>query len=189
MSCLRSWCLLLAVPAFAAGPEIRDQLRAIENRYNRAQTLTLSFSEIYAGARRPAKTESGTLYLRKPGRMRWEYTDPAGKLFVSDGKNVYLYTPGETYAEKSRLKESDDMRAPLAFLLGKLDFDKEFKGFAATGEGDATWISAEPKSADLAYTKVEFLATGAGDSESRGPEVEAPWVMEDSTAKTAKIVR
>jgi outer membrane lipoprotein carrier protein len=95
--------------------------------------------------------------------MRWEYADPAGKLFVSDGKNVYLYTPGDSHAEKSKLKETDDMRAPLAFLLGKLDFDKEFKSFSTTGEGDAAWIAAEPKSANLAYTKVEFQAGATGE--------------------------
>ncbi len=154
---------LLAVALPAAGPEVRDQLKAIENRYNHAQSLTLSFSESYAGARRPARTEAGTLYLKKPGRMRWDYSDPAGKLFVSDGKDVYLYTPGEPRAEKSALKQTGDMRAPLAFLLGKLDFDREFKTFSSTPDASGTWIAAEPKSQNLAYTKVEFLATALGE--------------------------
>ena len=147
----------------SAGAEMRDQLRAIENRYNRAQSLTLTFSESYAGARRPARTETGTLYLRKPGRMRWEYSEPAGKLFVSDGKSVFLYTPGESRAEKSPLRQTEDMRAPLAFLLGKLDFEREFKTFSPVQDSAGTWIAAEPKSANLAYTKVEFLATAAGE--------------------------
>jgi len=154
---------LLAAARPVAGADVRDQLHAIENRYNKAQSLTLAFSESYAGARRPARTEAGTLYLKKPGRMRWQYSDPSGKLFVSDGKNVYLYTPGEPRAEKSALKESADMRAPLAFLLGKLDFAREFKTFASTQDADGTWIAAEPKSPNLAYTKVEFLATAAGE--------------------------
>ena len=78
---------------------------------------------------RPRKSESGELTLRKPGRMRWDYTAPAGKLFLSDGKQVYLYTPDSNRVERMPLKESDDMRAPLAFLLGKLDFAKEFRDF------------------------------------------------------------
>lgn len=155
--------LLLAASLQAAGADVRDQLHAIENRYNKAQSLTLAFSESYAGARRPARTEAGMLYLKKPGRMRWEYSDPSGKLFVSDGKNVYLYTPGEPRAEKSALKESGDMRAPLAFLLGKLDFEREFKTFTQTPDTDGTWIAAEPKSPNLAYTKVEFLTTPLGE--------------------------
>jgi outer membrane lipoprotein carrier protein len=55
------------------------------------------------------------------------------------------------------------MRAPLAFLLGKLDFAKEFRNFQSRPEGAATWIVAEPKSQNLAYTKVEFLATPGGE--------------------------
>ena len=158
-----AWVLLFAIPGLAATPDARDLLRTIENRYNHAQSLTLSFSETYSGARRPVQSESGTLYLRKPGRMRWEYSDPAGKLFVSDGKNVYLYTPGDSHAERSPLKISGDMRAPLAFLLGKLDFDREFKSFEVTADTAGTWIAAEPKSANLAYTRVEFLTTPAGE--------------------------
>ena len=87
----------------------------------------------------------------------------ASALFLSDGKDVYLYSPGENKAERSKLKESDDMRAPLAFLLGKLDFAKEFRSFEARAEGPDTWIVAEPKSANLVYSKVEFLAAESGE--------------------------
>lgn len=152
--------LLSAIAAVAADPPL---LKSVENRYNHAQSLKLSFSEVYTGTRRPAQTESGTLYLRKPGRMRWEYAAPAGKLFLSDGKAVYLYTPDDNRAEKSKLKESDDMRAPLAFLLGNLDFSKEFQHFQFRPQGADTWITAEPKSQNLAYKQVEFLAASSGE--------------------------
>jgi outer membrane lipoprotein carrier protein len=112
--------------------------------------------------KRPVQSEAGVLYLRKPGRMRWEYSTPAGKVFISDGKDVIVYTPDDKSAQKSKLKESEDMRAPLAFLLGKLDFGKEFKSFESRAEGADTWITAEPKSENLAYSKVEFLATPEG---------------------------
>jgi outer membrane lipoprotein carrier protein len=155
--------LLAALPAAAAPSEGLDGLlKSVENRYNRAQSLKLDFSESYSGTRTPVQNESGVLYLRKPGRMRWQYAAPAGKLFISDGKEVFLYTPGDQRAEKSKLKESEDMRAPLAFLLGKLNFAKEFKDFQARQEGAATWIIALPKSENLAYSKVEFLATPDG---------------------------
>jgi outer membrane lipoprotein carrier protein len=95
--------------------------------------------------------------------MRWDYISPAGKVFISDGKEVVLYTPDDQRAEKSKLKESEDMRAPLAFLLGKLDFKKEFKSFQTRVEGSDNWIAVEPKSENLAYSKVEFLATPEGE--------------------------
>jgi outer membrane lipoprotein carrier protein len=157
------WCVLLALPLFAAPQDTDLLLKNIEARYNRAQSLKLNFSESYAGIKSPVQNDSGVLFLRKPGRMRWEYSSPAGKVFISDGKDVILYTPEDQRAEKSKLKESEDMRAPLAFLLGKLDFRKEFKSFQTRVEAGDNWISAEPKSENLAYSKVEFLATPEGE--------------------------
>ncbi len=156
-------CVFSILPAVAAPTGTDALLKTIEARYNRTQSLKLDFSETYAGMKRPAQKDSGVLYLRKPGRMRWDYTSPAGKLFISDGKDVILYTPQDQSAQKSTLKESEDMRAPLAFLLGKLDFKKEFKSFQTRPEGSDNWIVAEPKSENLAYSKVEFLATPAGE--------------------------
>lgn len=161
LSCVKLSCVLAVLPALAAqGTD--GLLKTIEARYNRTQSLKLDFSESYAGIKRPVQNDSGVLYLRKPGRMRWEYTSPAGKVFISDGKEVVLYTPDDQRAQKSKLKESEDMRAPLAFLLGKLDFKKEFKSFRTHAEGTDNWIAAEPKSENLAYSKVEFLATSEG---------------------------
>jgi outer membrane lipoprotein carrier protein len=156
-------CALLALPAFAVPQDLTNLLKIIESRYNRTQSLKLDFSETYAGTGRPAQIESGVLYLRKPGRMRWEYASPAGKVFLSDGKEVIQYTPADPQAIRSKLKESEDMRAPLAFLLGKLDFAKEFKSFQTNVDSSGTWIVAEPKSENLAYSKVEFLAGADGE--------------------------
>jgi outer membrane lipoprotein carrier protein len=161
---MRLVCLAILIsPAFAAAQTNLEQLlKTVENRYNRVQSLQLDFSETYAGYHRPVQNESGVLYLRKPGRMRWEYATPLGKVFLSDGKNVFLYTPDDRRAEKSSLKQSEDERAPLAFLLGKLDFNKEFKSFRTRPEGASVWITATPKSDSIAYTEVEFLATPDG---------------------------
>ncbi|MBI3279306.1 MAG: outer membrane lipoprotein carrier protein LolA [Acidobacteria bacterium] len=119
------------------------------------------FTETYSAQGRPRKTESGELFLRKPGKMRWQYASPAGKLFLSDGKNVYYYTPLGNKAEKLKLKETEDMRAPLAFLLGKLDFSRDFKNFQVKNEAGATVIAAVPKSDKLPYQKVEFAVSPA----------------------------
>jgi outer membrane lipoprotein carrier protein len=153
--------LAAVVSAFAADSATEHLLKQVERRYNGAQTLEVRFAETYSGPGRGARTESGTLYLRKPGRMRWEYTSPAGKLFISDGKIVYLYLPSANRVEKMKLKETEDMRAPLAFLLGKLNFEKEFQNIQARPEGDGTLITAEPKSGSLPYSKVEFLVSPA----------------------------
>ena len=57
------------------------------------------------------------------------------------------------------MKESEDMRVPLAFLLGKLNFEKDFQGFQSRQEDGLIWIVAKPKSENLPYTKVEFAVS------------------------------
>ncbi len=155
----RVWIGLLAVSAFAADASLTRTLENVEKRYNKAKTLEVSFNETYTPVGRAPRTESGVLKLRKPGKMRWDYAQPQGKLFVSDGKDLWLYTPAEKRVEKMKLKASDDMRAPLAFLLGKLDFSKEFRNIRTQPEGNNTRILAEPVSDSLPYSAVEFVIT------------------------------
>ena len=148
---------LLAVSAFAADAGLDSLLKGVESRYNRAKTLQVLFHESYTPQGKPRRSESGTLMLRKPGRMRWDYDQPKGKLFVSDGKSLWLYTPSENRAEKMKVQESEDMRAPLAFLLGKLNFQKEFRNLEGRAEGTGWRIKAEPKTDNLPYSAVEFV--------------------------------
>jgi outer membrane lipoprotein carrier protein len=150
---------LLAVSAFSAETRPPDLLRKVEDHYNHTKTLQVLFTEQYTPPGSIRRTESGTLLLRKPGRMRGEYSQPKGKLFISDGKYLWLYTPDDNHASKLPLKSGEDMRAPLAFLLGKLNFDKEFRNLQAVPEGNDTRIKAEPKGEDLPYSAVEFLVS------------------------------
>ncbi len=153
---------LLAVSAFAADLPIGSLLKTVEQRYNRADSLQVLFREDYTRTGHPPRSESGLLELRKPGRMRWEYSDPKGKLAVCDGKMFWMYTPSENLVEKQPLKETDDLQAPIAFLLGKLHFDKEFRNLEGKPEGTDTRITAEPKSDNLPYSAVEFLVAPGG---------------------------
>jgi outer membrane lipoprotein carrier protein len=134
----------------------------VQNRYNASRTLSVDFVESYSlqGHNRPPET--GTLRLRKQGKMRWDYTRPAGKLFLSDGKTVYLYTARDNRVEKVPLKDTEDMRAPLAFLLGRLDLRKEFRDFQVRpGEG-GRWLDAAAKNDRIPYEQVEMLIAPDG---------------------------
>jgi outer membrane lipoprotein carrier protein len=149
----------LALALFSAtvsAQDVQRTLTAVEQHYNAPRTLQLRFQQTFRAAARPARTENGILYLRKPGKMRWEYRYPEGKLFVADGQWVYLYDPALKVAEKSKLKGSDDLRAPLAFLMGRLDFRRDFQNFNAQLDGDQMHIKAVPRSAQSPYRTVEF---------------------------------
>ena len=159
MTRLVLWASLACLTAQAADIDLNALLKGVEQRYNRAKTLQVHFVESYTVQGRARKSETGELTLRKPGRMRWDYATPTGKLFVSDGKDVYLYTPEAHRVEKTKLKASDDMRAPLAFLLGKLDFTKDFRDFEVKPEGGNYLITAKAKNDNFPYEKIQMLVT------------------------------
>ena len=156
---IRALFVSIAVAGLATAADGNPKLlKDIEKRYNSSKTLEANFSETYTASGRK-RTESGTLFLRKPGRMRWEYGNPKGKLFISDGKDTYFYDPATNRAEKIKLKETEDLRAPMAFLLGRLDFSKDFQGFETRQESGGVWVSAVPKSDKVPYRQAQFLVT------------------------------
>lgn len=149
-------CLLAAAAALGQ-PTIGEVLSAVEKRYNHLRTLEVSFEQIYWAPGRPPRAERGIAYFRKPRLMRWEYHEPAGKLFVSDGSSVWFYSPLSRRVEKMPLRASGDWRAPLAVLMGELDFRRFFREFRGRHQDDAIWIQALPKQETAAYSHVELL--------------------------------
>jgi len=124
--------LLLLIPSLIAAEvlDIHALARAVDEHYNRLRTLQAEFTEIYRGSG-IERTESGTLWLKKPGKMRWEYRSPREKLFLSDGKDAWFYLPGDRQVRKSPVRKLDDLRSPLGFLLGKTRLEKELQGLSA----------------------------------------------------------
>ncbi len=112
-----------------AQTNVRQIADRVDAHYNNLQTLQADFTETYRGPG-VARTESGTLWLKRPGRMRWEYRQPREKLFVTDGKTAWFYVPGEKQVRKTKLKTLEDLRSPLAYLLGKTKLEKEFAGLS-----------------------------------------------------------
>ena len=103
--------------------------QATDDHYNHIKSFKAQFTQDYEGAGGSRK-ESGALWLKKPGRMRWEYSQPRKKLFVCDSQTVYFYVPGERQARKSSVKQLDDIRSPLRYLLGKTRLEKELDGLS-----------------------------------------------------------
>jgi outer membrane lipoprotein carrier protein len=106
---------------------------AVDNRYNHLQSLQAEFTEIYRGNGMD-RTESGTLWLKKPRKMRWEYRSPREKLFVTDGQDAWFYVPGENQVRREPFKKLEDLRSPLGFLLGKTKLEKELQGLSIASD-------------------------------------------------------
>jgi outer membrane lipoprotein carrier protein len=117
------------VPATGLAADVKTLAAAVDSHYNHLHSLQTGFTEIYRGSGMD-RTESGTLWLKKPGKMRWEYRSPRDKLFVSDGRDAWFYVPDNRQARKTTAKKLEDVRSPLAFLLGKTRLEKELQGLS-----------------------------------------------------------
>jgi outer membrane lipoprotein carrier protein len=111
----------------AQSSELDQLVAGLQRKYNKLRTLSVDFAQIYTSPGDGTRRESGRLLLRKPGRMRWDYSSPENKLFVSNGRVMYEWVPTDKFATKMSVRESDDMRAPFMFLLGRGNLRGEFK--------------------------------------------------------------
>src|SRR6202158_4380257 len=109
--------------------DVKTLAAAVDAHYNHLRSLQAEFTEVYRGSGMD-RTESGTLWLKKPGKMRWEYRSPKEKLFVSNGKDAWFYVPDDRQARKTEAKKLEDIRSPLGFLLGKTRLEKELQGLS-----------------------------------------------------------
>jgi outer membrane lipoprotein carrier protein len=93
------------------------------------RSLQAEFTEIYR-SNGMERTESGTVWLKKTRKMRWEYRSPREKLFLTDGQDAWFYVPGEQQARREPFRRLEDLRSPLGFLLGKTKLEKELQGLS-----------------------------------------------------------
>ena len=152
--------LLGATGAIGQAPKAPDTsaiLKGVEKRYNSTTTLEAAFTQTLTDRGRTRAVKKGTVYLSKPKKTRWAYSMPEGDWFLSDENYAYAYDKAKNTVERIKLKETDDMRIPLAFLLGKLDFQKDFGRFNTRREGANTFIAANPKNDKLLFTEVAML--------------------------------
>ncbi len=158
--------LLLGMLALVGAGSLRAQSASnaaqvaarVDRHYNALHSLEVHFVQSYTGMGMNRK-ESGVLLLKKPGKMRWTYTDPDGKLFVLDGKDGYFYSPGETEAQKVDEKKLDDLRSPLRFLLGHTELEKELVGLKVSCDRNgACELAGVPKGLEQRVSSLKISA-------------------------------
>ena len=109
------------------------------------------------------RSESGTLTLKKPGRMHWAYDTPVGKVFLLDGKYAWFYTPGDAQAQRIPAKQMDDLRTPLRFLLGHTQLKKELDGISVTPDASGFRIAGVPKGMQQRVKELSLHVTAGGE--------------------------
>jgi len=136
--------------------------RCVDAHYNQLHSLKAGFTESYEGLG-IRRTESGTLLLVKPGRMKWEYSKPAGKLFLLDGKFAWFYSLGDSQVQRIPAKELDDLRSPLRFLLGHTELEKELGGLTLRSAPNGQFaLTGQPKGQENRVARLTLTVTADG---------------------------
>ena len=147
----------------ASQPELTapQMAQRVDKYYNGLHSLRTDFTETFRGMG-VEREESGTLLLRKPGRMHWSYTHPPGKIFLLDGKYAWFYAPGDSQVQRVSAAQLDDLRSPLRFLLGHTQLQKELEGLTLSTTATGMELSGVPKGMQNRVAKIVLGVSADG---------------------------
>jgi outer membrane lipoprotein carrier protein len=148
------WCV--QVPALAQEKDpVSAAIAGLQRRYSAVETITANFVQTYQ-ATGMNQTESGTLWMKKPGLMYWEYKAPEAKFFYADGRRTYLYIPEDRQVMVRSFTAEDLRSTPLEFLLGTGDILRSFDALPENeikpASGGTVMVRLVPKVANPDYS-------------------------------------
>jgi outer membrane lipoprotein carrier protein len=145
-------CMAVAVTGAQTRPAPDVLARNLQQRYQQVRDFSASFVQTYrGGVLRTQTSERGTVSVKKPGKMRWVYTNPERKEIVSDGRKIYSY-----FAEQKQVYVNDPpSNDATAFLAGRGDIVRNFStAYADTAPANTLALKLTPIRTEPDY---EFL--------------------------------
>jgi outer membrane lipoprotein carrier protein len=112
---------------YAADQTAPELAAALQRKYDTIKDFSADFTHTYeGGVLRTQITERGHLLVKKPGKMRWDYSAPERKQFISDGTKMYSYLPQDKQVIESEVPPEDQAGTPTLFLAGKGSLTRDF---------------------------------------------------------------
>lgn len=146
-------------PAPAATPGPAEVVAALQRSYEGVRDYTAAFSQELTNTTAGETTKSsGTIYFKKPGKMRWDYRTPEAKALISDGRTLWIWEPAfKQYAAQPVAQSS----APLAlrFLMGEGRLSDEFTAAVKPATAGTVALELTPKSAATGVDKLRFVVS------------------------------
>jgi len=116
--------IVSAAPADQTASELAS---ALQKKIDAVKDFSTDFTHAYqGGVLHKQITERGRLIVKKPGKMRWDYTAPEQKQFVSDGVKMYSYIPEDKQVIVASVPPEDQATTPTLFLAGKGSLTRDF---------------------------------------------------------------
>ncbi len=140
----------------SSAPQVAAALQA---KYNQIRDFSADFTQEYeSGVLKRKMTERGTVQVKKPGKMRWNYTAPEKKEFVSDGSNLYLWLPADKQVTKSAVPKQDEATTAVLFLVGKGNLTRDFNvTFLPNAPSGTHGLRLDPKLPERDYDWLQLV--------------------------------
>ncbi len=153
-------CAAALAAAQGSAPAPAELARLVQARYDGVRDFAGDFTQTYeGGVLRTKTTERGTVVIKRPGRMRWVYTAPEKKEFVSDGVKIYAYFPADKQVMVSPAPTGADT-TPALFLTGQANLVRDFEASAMDLPGAAPGLLGLKLVAKRPDQDFEWLAVG-----------------------------
>jgi len=149
----------LSAMSQAAPPPAQEVAAALQKKYDTIRDFTADFvHESEGGILRKKQTERGFVQVKKPGKMRWDYKVPELKVFVSDGRRIYLHVPADNQVIVSPVPDEDQATTAVLFLVGKGNLTRDFKVSYADEAGPDTYsLRLDPKLPERDYDWLQIV--------------------------------
>jgi outer membrane lipoprotein carrier protein len=155
------WCgaAVSAAPQAAARPPAQEVAGALQKKYDAIRDFTADFvHESEGGLLRKKLTERGVVQVKKPGKMRWDYTVPEPKVFVSDGHRIYLHVPADNQVIISPVPQEDQATTAVLFLVGKGNLTRDFTvSYVEGGASDTYALKLVPRLPERDYDWLQIV--------------------------------
>jgi len=142
-----------------ASPPAQDVAAALQKKYDTIRDFTADFvQQSEGGLLRKKQVERGVVQIKKPGKMRWDYTSPEAKVFVSDGRRIYLHVPADNQVIVSPVPAEDQATTAVLFLVGKGNLTRDFTvTYAEAPAADAYALRLQPKTTQTDYDWLQVV--------------------------------
>jgi outer membrane lipoprotein carrier protein len=140
-------------------PPAQEVATALQKKYDTIHDFTADFvHDSEGGLLRKKQSERGFVQVKKPGKMRWDYKSPEPKVFVSDGRRIYLHVPADNQVIVSPVPEQDQATTAVLFLVGKGNLARDFTVSYAEGGGPDTYaLRLDPKLPERDYDWLQVV--------------------------------
>ena len=149
----------LTLSAGAQQPSAPQVAAALQAKYDKIRDFSADFTQQYeSGVLKRKLTERGKLRVKKPGKMRWDYTAPEKKVFVSDGTRIYLWVPADNQVTTSPVPQQDEATTAVLFLVGKGNLTRDFNVTFMPDPAPGTYaLRLDPRLAERDYDWLQLV--------------------------------